>query len=67
MINLYERMLPNRQGSNPQPPDGHSDAHQTEPPRPAVEGLALLVKLLTDDNLKLFFLKQDLTFHANCI
>ena len=28
-------MLPIRRGSNPQPPDHQSDAHPTEPPRPA--------------------------------
>ena len=31
MINLTERMLPTRQGSNPQPPDHQLDTHQTEP------------------------------------
>ena len=36
MINLHERMLPTRRGSNPQPPDLQSDAHPTEPPRPAL-------------------------------
>ena len=34
-INLHEKILPTRRGSNPQPPDHQSDAHQTEPPRPA--------------------------------
>ena len=34
MINLHERMLPTRRGSNPQPPDHQSDAHPTEPPKP---------------------------------
>ena len=34
--NLHERMLPTRRGSNQQlPPDHQSDAHPTEPPRPA--------------------------------
>ena len=33
MINLHERMLQTRRGSNPQPPDHQSDAHPTEPPR----------------------------------
>ena len=33
MINLYKRMLPDRRGSNPRPPDHQSDA--TEPSRPA--------------------------------
>ena len=28
-------MLPTRWGSNPQPPGHQSDAHPTEPPRPA--------------------------------
>ena len=35
MINLHERMLPIRRGSNPQPPDLQSDAHSTKPARPA--------------------------------
>ena len=33
MINLYERMLSTRRGSNTQPPDHQSDAH---PPKPAI-------------------------------
>ena len=33
--NLYERMLPTRRRSNPQPPDHQSDTHPTEPLRPA--------------------------------
>ena len=32
--NHREKMLPNRRGSNPQPPDHQTDAHPTEPPRP---------------------------------
>ena len=34
MISLYERMLPDRGRSNPQPSDHHSDEHPTKPPRP---------------------------------
>ena len=34
-LNHHERMLLTRRGSNPQPPDHQSDAHPTEPPRPA--------------------------------
>ena len=34
--NLHERMLPTRRGSNPQPPDHQSDAHNTETPWPAI-------------------------------
>ena len=30
---FYERILPTRRGSNPQPPDHQSDAHPTVPPR----------------------------------
>ena len=41
MINLRERMLPTRRGSNPQPPDHQSDAHPTEPPSPAWEGIGV--------------------------
>ena len=33
MINLHERMLTTRWGSNPQPPDHHSDRHPTVPLR----------------------------------
>ena len=33
--NLHERMLPTRQGWNPQPPDHQSNVHPTEPPKPA--------------------------------
>ena len=33
--NLHKRMLPTRQGLNPQPPDQQSDEHPTEPLRPA--------------------------------
>ena len=33
MLNLHERMLPTRRGSNPPPPDHQSDTHPTEPPR----------------------------------
>ena len=36
MINLHESMLPTRRGWNPHPPDLQSDAHPTEPPRPAL-------------------------------
>ena len=31
IINLHERMLPTRRGSNPQPPDHQSDTHPAEP------------------------------------
>ena len=34
MINLHERMLPTRRGSNPQAPGHQSTAHPAEPPRP---------------------------------
>ena len=34
LLNLHERMLPTRRGSDPQPPDHQLDAHPTEPPRP---------------------------------
>ena len=37
MTNLHERMLPTRQGSNPQHPDLQSDEHLTEPPRSALQ------------------------------
>ena len=33
--NLHERMLPTQLGLNPQSPDHQSDAHPTEPQRPA--------------------------------
>ena len=36
-------MLPTQRESNPQPPDHQSDAHPTEPPRPA-----WMVRLSTD-------------------
>ena len=35
MINLHERMLLTRRGSNPQPLDLQSDTHPNEQPRPA--------------------------------
>ena len=41
MINLHETMLPTRRRSNPQPPNHQSDAHPTEPPRPALVILSL--------------------------
>ena len=37
VFNLQEGMLPTQLGLNPQPPDHQLDAHQTEPPRPAVQ------------------------------
>ena len=36
MISLYERMLPDPIGIELATPDHQSDAHPTEPPRPAV-------------------------------
>ena len=39
MINLYERMLQARRGSNPRPPDHQSDWHPIEPPRPCLGGI----------------------------
>ena len=35
--NLHERILPTRQGSNPQSPDHQSETHPTRPPRPAFD------------------------------
>ena len=46
MINIHERMLQTRQGSNPQPPHHPSDRHPTEPPRPALSG-AMFIYILT--------------------
>ena len=43
MIDLHERMLPTRRGSNAQPPVRKSDAHSTEPPGRAVPGTCILV------------------------
>ena len=45
MINLHDRMLPTRRGSNSQPPDLHSDP--SEPPRPA----EILISGLRDNGL----------------
>ena len=35
LSNLQERMLRTQRGSTLQPPDHQSDAHPTDPPRPA--------------------------------
>ena len=54
MINLHKMgVLPTRQGSNPHPPDLQSDAHPTEPPRPArFDCLSVDRKMvLSEDNL----------------
>ena len=45
MIDLHRRMLPTRQGSNPQLSDHHWDAHPNEPPRPSYR---VEIKCLTD-------------------
>ena len=50
MINLQVRMLPTGRRSNPKPPDLQSDAHPTEPPRPAVVVVADKIDIKNDSN-----------------
>ena len=47
MVNLHVRILPTRQGSNPQPSDHQPDVHPTEPPRPAD---SVLLNMFMDNN-----------------
>ena len=46
MINLHERMLLTRQGSNLQPPGHQSNAHPAEPPRPESPQLSSYLKII---------------------
>ena len=67
MINLHERMLPNRRESNLQPPGHQSDAHPTEPPKPAHEQyLIMFGKLLTTRSCELKHHASCLTAHSLC-
>ena len=57
-------MLPTLHGSNQQPPDHQSDAHQTEPPRPT--GTALkqqMIKTPFFNQMDQYFSSLDL--HGN--
>ena len=57
MINLHEKMLPTPWKSNLQYPDHQSDAHPTEPPRPAAyKGSQLMIsKRHADVNVNVNF------------
>ena len=45
-------MLSTRRGSNPQPPDHQSDAHPTEPLRPALSDETVTDSILSDVTVK---------------